>query len=229
MRDVGTNPCRGLDRYSEKVRERFLRKEELAALGAVLRAAETTATSTASAIGTRAEDWRAISCLRLLIYTGARLTEILSLEWSWINWDRSFVRLPDSKNGAKTVFLPGPALALLKDIYEKRRHDQSGSKFVFPGQRKGSYFTGIQRPWQRLRALAGLHNVRIHDLRHSFASTAVAGGESLYVVGAILGHRQTTTTQRYAHLAIDPIREAADHIASRIAAILDPAPSPSGE
>ena len=93
--------------------------------------------------------------------------------------------------------------------------------YVLPGDRDGNHFNGPQKAWQRIRALAELDDVRLHDLRHAHASIAVAGGESLYVVGKVLGHYQAKTTQRYAHLAIDPVLAAADRTAQRIAAAMD--------
>src|SRR5262249_19222341 len=96
----------------------------------------------------------------------------------------------------------------------------AGNPHLLPGDRPGKSFVGIQKPWQRIRALAGLTDVRIHDLRHAFASVAVAGGESLYVVGKVLGHRQVETTSRYAHLAEDPMKAAADRTAQRLAGML---------
>jgi integrase len=151
-------------------------------------------------------------------YTGARLSEILALQWGWIHWEGGFARLPDSKTGAKTVPLPQPALDVLRTISE--RHGRS-SAYVFPGKRAGTYFTGIQKPWQRIRLKAGLADVRIHDLRHCFASTAVAHGESLYLVGAVLGHRTVATTKRYAHLAMQPILDSANRTSSRLAALME--------
>ena len=115
------------------------------------------------------EDWRATNILRLLVYTGARLSEILTLQWTWIHWGGGFARLPDSKTGTKNVPLPQPALDVLRKVSEEHGRP---SKFVFPGARSGTYFTGIQNPWQRIRLKAGLPDVRIHDLRHCFASTA---------------------------------------------------------
>ncbi len=91
---------------------------------------------------------------------------------------------------------------------------------MFPGKKTGTWFTGIQKPWQRIRAKAGLEDIRIHDLRHSFASMAVANGESLYLVGSVLGHRQAATTQRYAHVAMTPVLEVAGRTASRIADLI---------
>jgi len=158
--------------------------------------------------------------LRLLIYTGARLNEILSLEWRWINWEGGFARIPASKTGPKTIPLPQPTLVLLSKLREQQNHDGIESKFVLPGVRRGTYFTGIQKPWGRIRTAAGLEDVRIHDLRHCYASVAVSNGTSLYLVGAVLGHRQPSTTQRYAHLAMQPVREVAERTAGQLVELL---------
>jgi integrase len=208
MTPPGDNPCRGLKRYREQPRERYLTAEELGRLGRVLGAADSE----------HDEDWRAITALRLLLYTGARLSEILTLEWRFINWEAGFARLPDSKTGARTLTLPHPALELLRRV----RHDHpQSSAFVFPGMRKGTWFTGIQKPWQKFRRDAKLEDVRIHDLRHSFASLAVANGESLYLVGHVLGHRRAITTQRYAHVAVAPMLDVANRTAGHLVRLLE--------
>ena len=207
---AGHNPCRGIKRYKESVRERFLSADEVACLGRALADADI---SSASA----GEDWRVVNALRLLVYTGARLSEILTLQWSWIHWEGGYARLPDSKTGSKSLPLPQPALDVLRKLSETHGRQ---SKFVFPGVRPDTHFTGIQKPWQRIRLNAGLPDVRIHDLRHCFASTAVAHGESLYLVGAVLGHRTTSTTQRYAHLAMQPILDSANRTSGRLAALM---------
>lgn len=217
LRPVGSNPCRGLDRYPERQRERWLDSEELQRLGTALTECE----QPKNLKGAKAVNWRAVACIRLLILTGARLGEILGLQWSWINWERGFARLPESKTGPKTIPLPPPALALLAAI-RACRHDQAAGKHVLPGERPNAHYRAIQKPWQRIRKLAGLSDLRIHDLRHCYASVAVAGGESLYMVGAILGHRTTATTERYAHLAHDAIAMAAGRTAGRLAELLGP-------
>jgi len=97
---------------------------------------------------------------------------------------------------------------------------QEGSPYVLPAERGDGHFVGIQKPWQRVRGAAGLEDLRIHDLRHSFASIAVSGGDSLYLVGKVLGHRQSRTTERYAHLKDDPLRAVANRTSERIAAIM---------
>jgi integrase len=243
-RQDGTNPFRHIERFPEKARERLLTAAELARLGEALDraadgwnaeskeewrrvcaiqagAAASVPTERASCIAARQprrdtpEDWRVIAALRLLVFTGARLSEILTLRWEWIDPASGVARLPDSKTGAKNLYLPPGALAVLEAVprFVSNPH-------VLPGDCTGASFVGIQKPWQRLRALAGLPDLRIHDLRHAFASTAVAGGDSLFIVGKLLGHRQASTTERYAHLAPDPARAVADRTGERLRAML---------
>jgi len=243
-RPDNSNPCRHVKKFPEKARERLLTAGELARLGEALDMAAAAWTNEArdgwrqsckqqaEAAGiaeeeraawaagraprrSTAEDWRAIAAFRLLIFTGARLSEILGLQWAWIDAAQGVARLPDSKTGAKNLYLPPGALAVLQTL---PRID--GSPSVLPGDRKGTGFVGIQKPWQRIRALAGLPGLRIHDLRHAFASVAVAGGDSLFIVGKLLGHRQASTTERYAHLAPDPALAAATRTANRMAELL---------
>jgi integrase len=164
---------------------------------------------------TSAEDWRAIAAFRLLIFTGARLSEILSLRWDWIDTTTGRARLPDSKTGATNLFLPPGALEVLGALPRF-----SDNPHVLPGDRPGAPFVGIQKPWQRVREVAALPELRIHDLRHAFASTAVAAGDSLFIVGKVSGHRNTATTQRYAHLAADPAQAVADRTGERLRALL---------
>ena len=217
----GTNPCALIDKYPERTRERMLSPQEFGRLGDALRLAGRGYPHEFKVMGRAInrrspEDWRAIALVRLLIFTGARLREIVTMRWAEIDLARGIARLPDSKTGAKTVFLPAPALEVL---FALPRID--GTPFVLPGDRVGQHFNGPQKAWQRIRALAELDDVRIHDLRHAHASMAVTGGESLYIVGKILGHSQAVTTQRYAHLAIDPVLAAADRTAHRIAAAMN--------
>jgi integrase len=239
-----SNPCRHVERYPEKPVERPVAPLELARLGDALdraaqawndasraewrkecqrQAIEAGIADQADWIDARqprrdnAEDWRAIAALRLLIFTGARVGEILSLRWDWISDAQGIARLPDSKTGAKNLYLPPGALAVLETLPRL-----AGNPHVLPGDRAGGFFIGIQKPWQRVRALAGLSDVRIHDLRHAYASVAVAAGDSLFIVGKILGHRQASTTERYAHLAPDPAKAVADRTAERLATLLRP-------
>jgi integrase len=202
-RPDGSNPCRHVERFPERPRERFLSPSELARLGEALAA------------------WRgspyAVAAIKLLIFTGARLGEILGLQWAWIDVERGEARLPDSKTGAKTLQLPPPALEVLAGLPRIE-----GVPYVL-GAKRGTTF--VEEPWRRIRSAAGLDDVRLHDLRHSFASVAAAGGMGLPIIGKMLGHTQAQTTQRYAHLANDPVKAAAATVAERIAAAMGSNPS----
>ncbi len=130
--------------------------------------------------------------------------------------ERQCLRLPDSKTGAKVVYLSPPALEVLTRIER-----QESNPYVFPGEVRGQHYVALEKAWRRLRAQAGLSDVRLHDLRHSFASFGAADGLSLPIIGALLGHREAATTQRYAHLAADPLRQATGRIGARIAAAMN--------
>ncbi len=188
LRPQGSNPCRNMRRYKTTPRERFLSLDELKRFGFVLE---------------HAEDKQAAAVVRLLLFTGARSSEITGLRWDWIRCSRAV--LPDSKTGPKAVQLPPPARAVLNALPHT-------SPFVFPNRRGDGPMTGLGYRWQKLRALAGLDGVRIHDCRHTFASHAVMSGLDLYTVGRLLGHADTGSTERYAHLADEHVRTAAGRI-----------------
>lgn len=198
------NPCRYVEKYREQNRERFLSAEELARLGKTLEDLEE-----------EGEDPYIIAAIRLLIFTGARRGEILALRWQDVDFERRVLRLPDSKTGAKTVYLNPPALEVLASI--ERQH---GNPHVICGRRHGAHLVNVEKPWRRIRERAGIPDVRVHDLRHSFASVAVAGGQSLAIIGRLLGHHETSTTAKYAHLSADPLRTANDAVGDSIAAAL---------
>ena len=203
-RPNGANPCRHVDRYPERAMERFLSGDEIGRLGAVLSEAERTATELPSVI----------AAIRLLMFTGARLGEILNLRWGQVDSERTCLRLPESKTGAKVIHLNAPALEVLNGI------ERDGSPWVIAGRDPDKPLVNLRKPWHRIRAKAGLEGVRLHDIRHSFASIGAAGGLSLPIIGALLGHTQAATTKRYAHLAADPLKQAADMIGKRIAAAM---------
>ena len=202
LRQDGSNPCRHVKKYPEKGRERFLSKEEFVRLAKVLDEVEASGEETKSCV----------NAYRLLMYTGCRLGEIQKLEWAHVNLHTHELHLPDSKTGAKTVYLGEAAVEVLKNIEQLK-----DNPYVITGKHEGAYLTDLQHPWRRIRAKAKLNDVRIHDLRHSFASNAIALGMSLPMVGKLLGHTQIQTTARYAHLASDPVKEAANLVAQSIA------------
>jgi integrase len=148
---------------------------------------------------------------QLLLLTGARLNEILTLKWEWVDLEHDCIRLPDSKTGAKTIYLSAPAKQVFAGIPRLQNNPH-----VICGKIGGSALVNLQKPWSLLRVRAGFGDVRIHDLRHSFASIAVASGMSLPLIGKLLGHSQPQTTQRYAHLADDPMRQAAGIVGAKM-------------
>lgn len=214
-RPDGSNPCRHVEKYKEHARERFLSEEELARLGEALLRAEEDKSAT---------PWT-IAAIRLLVLTGARLSEILTLKWDYISFEQASIRLPDSKTGTKSLYLNPPALETLANLPKL-----DGNPYVICGDKPGAHLVNIQKPWRRIRKAAGLDDLRIHDLRHSFASVGAASGMSLPIIGALLGHSQPATTARYAHLSNDPLRAASEAIAGRIAASMQmPRPVASEE
>ena len=205
LRPQGSNPCRYVRRFRERKRERFLSDAEYRRLGAVLRKAETTGTEPASAV----------AAIRLLMLTGCRLSEIMDLRWDDVALEAAELRLRDSKTGAKVVHIGEPAVAVLRGI--ARTGD---NPWVIAGRRPRTRLASLHFPWGRIRERAGLADVRLHDLRHSFASGGLLVGEGLPMIGRLLGHSQVQTTARYAHLADDPVKAAADRIAGRIAEVV---------
>jgi integrase len=197
-----TNPRRGLKKYPETKRERFLSDAELQRVGEVLAEME----------AERIEMPSAIAAVRLLMFTGCRLGEIMTLQWSFVDLRAGALRLPDSKTGKKVVQLGEPALQVLRSI--ERVGD---NLWVLPGRVEHGRLTDVQPFWQRVRARAGLKDVRIHDLRHTFASFAAASGMSLHMIGKLLGHSSTQTTRRYAHLAESTVKIAANDVSTVIA------------
>jgi integrase len=151
----------------------------------------------------------------LLALTGCQRDEVAKLKWSYVDFERGLVRLPDSKTFEKVVFLSGPARVLLQEL---PRLD--GNPYVIAGRKAGQPFNGLGKVWERVRKRAGLADVRLHDLRHSFASVGVGDNLSLPIIGALMGHRNPATTQRYAHLSAHPLRAANEAVGAKIAAAL---------
>lgn len=201
LRPDGTNPRRHIKKYPERKRERYYSPAELQSIGRVLREMEAEGLEMQSAI----------NAIRLLLFTGCRLNEIVKLKWEWVDLDNAALHLPDSKTGAKTVHLGQAAVNVLRNV-EKLL----GNPFVITGRKPGQCLTDLQPFWQRVRARAGLKDARIHDLRHTFASIAVSNGKSLPMIGKLLGHSQVQTTARYAHLAVSPVVDAANDVTALI-------------
>lgn len=201
-----TNPCYHIERYREAKRERYLSPKELEAMGSTFRKLEES----------KAEDPYVIAAFRMLIFTGARLNEILQLKWSQVDLENGLLKLSDSKTGAKVILLSTPAQHVLEDLRPFKENP-----FVFPGDREGKSWVNLEKPWRRIRTLAGLEGVRIHDLRHTFASVGVQSGLSLESIGGLLGHSQSSTTKRYAHLSQGVLKTQNDKVGKHLSKALD--------
>jgi integrase len=224
----GHNPARGIEKYPERSRERFLTSEEFGRLADALRQGETiglpyvvdetkpTAKHAAKAENRRTKlDPFAVAAIRLLLLTGARLREVLHARWDWVDFERGVLRLPDSKTGAKPIYLSAAALAILSDLPR-----MEGNPHLFPGEKEGQPRADLKKPWIAVTRAAGLDGLRIHDLRHSFASVGAGASLGLPIIGKLLGHSQASTTQKYAHLDADPMRRAADAIGATVTAAM---------
>ncbi len=226
----GFNPAKRVENFREHRRERFLTTAELERLGAAIREAETVGipwepNPEKKVKHAPKQNRRSIispyaaAAIRLLLFTGARLREVLHLRWKDVDLERGLLLLPDSKTGRKATVLNAPALQVLAGI------ERLGA-YVIAGADPDQPRSDLKRSWELVSKRAGLEDVRIHDLRHSFASFGASGGAGLPIIGKLLGHTQASTTQRYAHLADDPVRRASEKIGAEIAAALgDPIPS----
>jgi integrase len=231
--DGHTNPANRIKRYPEHGRERFLTSEELARLGDALREGETIgllyeiddakpkAKHAPKADKRRTKlDPYAVAAIRLLILTGARLREILDAQWQHVDLERGVIFLADSKTGRKPVYLSAAAQAVLASLL---RID--GNPHIIAGAKDGAPRADLKKPWRAVTKAAGLEGVRLHDLRHSFASFGAGASLGLPIIGKLLGHIQAATTARYAHLDADPMRRAVETIGTTISAAMNRKPS----
>lgn len=194
---AGKNPTAGLKTAPDACHERFLTADETQRLLSALDADE-------NQIAARA--------IKLLLLTGARRNEITQAKWEYINWDQRTLLVPRSKSGRpRLIRLNSAALAVLSSVQRLENNP-----FIFPSPVTGRASPSLHFPWLRIRKRAGLVNIRLHDLRHSFASFLVNQGVSLYIVQGLLGHLHARTTQRYAHLANETLRDAAEVVGESI-------------
>lgn len=228
--DRPDNPAKNVDLFREKARERYLSTDELGRLGEALREAETVGlvyeineAKPKSKHAPKPDNRRTIidahaaAAIRLLLLTGARLREILHLKWSNVDIERGFLTLDDSKTGRKTIVLNAPSLQILDEL------PRIGS-LVIASRSSGTDVetprADLQRPWAAIIKRANLGGLRIHDLRHTHASIGAGAGVGLPIIGKLLGHRQSETTAKYAHLADDPLRRASERIGGDLAAAM---------
>lgn len=198
----GTNPCRHISKFKERARQRFLTVNEIV----------TVREASAKLVEKKEITPHAANILELLLLTGARSGELASAKWDWVDWQLQIIALPDSKTGAKPIYLSKAAIEVLRDQLERSGEQE----FVYPGRSAGKHIHNLRKPWARICREAGLEGVRVHDLRHTAASLALGSGTSLAIVGRLLGHSQVQTTLRYAHLDKDPALRAADSIGRQV-------------
>jgi integrase len=208
MRMQGTNPCKGIERYKEHSRERYLTAKELGRLGAAIE----------KMLNAGSIYPEAVAAIRLLLLTGARRSEILTARWDWVARESRLIMLPDSKTGKKNIYLSNDALKVLDWI--KEVNGEGDSPYILPGKSKGKPLNNLSKSWHRLCTEASLDGVRLHDLRHTAASIAVGQGASLSLIGRLLGHSQAQTTMRYAHVDADPTLKLADELGTSVTAAL---------
>jgi integrase len=222
-RPQNTNPARGVQMYREGKRERFMSEAEIGRAAEAIKACERSGAITPHAAGG----------LRLALLTGARSGEITAAQWSQIDWERKFIRLPDSKSGyPRTIYLSDAAMEVVHGLPRVGPYIVAGRKKGRKSKNSGSddveAYRNLGRSWIVVRAKAGLDDVRLHDLRHSYASVAAAKGHSLPMIGKLLGHRVAATTQRYAHLARDAVSAVSDELGVALKAAIDKANGPTG-
>lgn len=226
--DEGTNPAARIEKFKEKPKDRYLSMAEIGRLGKALLDAEVSGfeysfdpSNPKAKHGAKPGERQffyspsAIAAIRLLILTGCRVGEILKLRWSEVDFERGMLHLPDSKTGRKVVYLGDAVVKVIESL------PRTG-EYVIGGSDPDKPRTDLKRPWDAIRTKADLEGVRLHDLRHSFASIGAGAGLGLPIIGKLLGHAQAKTTARYAHLADDPVKRAVQVISDQIAKRLDP-------
>ena len=196
---LADNPARGIKKPPVRKLQRFLTFDELSKLANALELEE-------------GGSVHPVAAIRLLALTGCRRGEIVNLKWQDVDLQRRLLHLRDSKTREKAVYLSPAAVEILARLPVYR-----GNPFVIARLHTPKPSGAVNRTWERVRRRAGLPDVRLHDLRHTFASVGAGASIGLPVIGKLLGHTQASTTARYAHLADDPIRRAADAIGDAIA------------
>jgi len=203
LRREGSNPARRIQKYREEEKKRYLSDDEQARLGQVL----------ADALESGQETEFAVAAISLLVLTGCRLGEILTLKWEYVT--PHHLELPDSKTGHRRIPLPREAYDILMSLPR-----MAGNSHVILGESEHGHLVNLQKSWLRIRHRAGLDDVRMHDLRHTYASVAVMSGIDPFLLKEIMGHRNLQTTLRYAHFADEAVQRAAGSVAGKLACAL---------
>jgi integrase len=197
IRELNSNPVRGIDKYPEKPKERFLSVPEIQAVHSAISELESEKVLTE----------HAAALFRLLMLTGARRNEILTAKWEWVDLKKGLIALPDSKTGKRPLYLPPYAIEILSTLPRVK-----GNPYIIVGKNPGTHFIGVRKLWLKVLKLAKVKDVRLHDLRHTYAAQSIELGVPLFHVGKMLGHKKARTTERYAHLANDPLQLAVNTV-----------------
>ena len=200
-RQLYSNPCRHIDRYKEKGREVYLTMDQIEKIGLVIKDLEKT------------ESLYILSAIKILLFTGRRTGEILTLKWDYIDFKNFRMNLPDTKTGKKSFRFSPTVHQILSSLPDKEG-------YVFKSIIGNKRVTTVRHIWRKICKLAGIENVRVHDLRHTYASLAVQSGYSLPIISKMLGHADIKTTQRYAHLHDDPVNQAVDKLDQQLESLI---------
>lgn len=200
LRPQGSNPATRIKKYREVEKKRYLNDTEQAQLGETL----------FEGLDSGELSQYVVAAIYLLMLTGCRLKEIQTLQWGFVT--STHLELPDSKTGRRRIPLPREAQVVLNALPRRE-----GNPYVILGDSPEGHYNDLQKPWRKIRAKAGMPDVRLHDLRHTYASVAVTNGIDPFMLKEIMGHKNLSTTLRYAHLADDAVQRAAGSIASRLA------------
>lgn len=200
-RPLNSNPCRHVDRYKEEGREVYLTMDQIERIGLAIKELEKT------------ESKFVLSAIKVLLFTGRRTGEILTLKWDYIDFNNSKMNLPDTKTGKKSFRFSPTVHQILTSLPDK-------DGYVFKSIVGNKRVTTVRHIWRKICKLADIDNVRVHDLRHTYASLAVQSGYSLPIISKMLGHADLKTTQRYAHLHDDPVNQAVDRIDQQLESLI---------
>ena len=201
-RSLNSNPCKHIDRYKENQRDVYLTMEQIEKVGLVFKELE------------KHHSVYMIAALKMLLFTGRRTGEILTLRWEYLDFENSKMHLPDTKTGAKTFHLSSTIKQLLLSLPNTKEG------FVFKSIVPGKHITVVRHVWKKICTITGIENVRVHDFRHTYASFALNKGYSLPIISKMLGHKDLKTTQRYAHLYDNPVNQAVDKIDQQLESLI---------
>jgi len=200
-RPLNSNPCRHIDRYKENQRDVYLTMKQIEKVGFAFKEVE------------QHHSVYMMAALKILLFTGRRTGEILTLRWEYLDFENSMMHLPDTKTGAKKFHISSTIKQILFSL-------PSREGYVFKSNVPNKHITVVRHVWKKICNITGIENVRVHDFRHTYASFALNKGYSLPIISKMLGHKDLKTTQRYAHLYDNPVNQAVDRIDQQLESLI---------